>query len=226
MVQGGQRNEEPRDRRRERRRAGRLLAWLALAAILAAVTSSRPAVAEEGAAAVATRFNDALLASMKNAEALGYDGRFQQLRPMVESSFDVPFMAQKVLGRRWAELTEADRTRWQETFTELLTATYAGRFVGYRDQAFETLGEEPAARDTVLVKTRLVDPKGENVDIDYRLLHTDRGWRIVDIYLKGTVSELALRRSEYSSVLEREGFPALLEAVKAKIGSLQRGEDK
>lgn len=220
MAQGGMRVEQTRGSGGVRR------AVVALAALLAIGLSSR-AIAEDGASAVASRFNDALLASMKNADALGYAGRYKQLRPAVEGAFDLPFMAEKVLGRRWGELSQTDRERWQETFTELLTATYAGRFVGYRDQTFETRGEEPAARDTVLVLTRLVDPKGgENVDINYRLLKTDRGWRIVDVYLKGTVSELALRRSEYSSVLEREGFSALIEAVQKKIGALERGEDK
>jgi phospholipid transport system substrate-binding protein len=135
-------------------------------------------------------------------------------------------MAEKVLGRQWGELSEEDRRRWREVFAELLTATYAGRFVGYRGQQFETRGEEAAARDTVLVLTRLVDPKGDDVDIDYRLRRADRGWRVVDVYLKGTVSELALRRSEYSAVLARQGFSALLDAVRAKIGALERGEDK
>jgi phospholipid transport system substrate-binding protein len=220
MVQGGQ-------------RVGKTWGWwgsgrMAVAIVLLlGVWVSGLRAAEDSAAAVASGFNEALLTSMKNADALGYEGRYKQLRPMVESSFDLPFMAEKVIGRRWGELSQADRERWQETFTELLTATYAGRFVGYRDQTFETLGEEPAARDTVLVKTRLVDPKGgENVDINYRLLRVAGSWRIVDVYLKGTVSELALRRSEYSSVLEREGFAALLEAAKAKIGALERGEDK
>jgi phospholipid transport system substrate-binding protein len=220
MAQGGKRVEGARSRGRRRGAAAVLVALFTIGAI------SRVA-AEEGAAAVAGRFNDALLASMKNADAIGYEGRYKQLRPAVEAAFDLPFMAEKVLGRRWGELSQADRARWQETFTDLLTATYAGRFVGYKGQTFETRGEEAAARDTVLVLTRLVDPSGgENVDINYRLRRADGGWKIVDVYLKGTVSELALRRSEYSSVLEREGFPALIEAVKAKIGALERGEDK
>jgi phospholipid transport system substrate-binding protein len=190
--------------------------------LLAAV----PAGAAEEAAAVATSFNEALLASMRNADSLGYAGRYAQLRPAVVQTFDVPFMAEKVLGRRWGELSEQDREHWRETFANLLTATYAGRFVGFRGQTFLTLGDEPAARGTVLVKTRLDDPKGDDVAIDYRMRRADGSWRVVDVYLKGTVSELALRRSEYSSVLEREGFPALLDAVHAKIGALERGEEK
>lgn len=194
--------------------------------LVLALFAAAPGVGAESASAVAASFNEALLASMRNADSLGYAARYEQLRPRVLQTFDIPFMAEKVLGRRWGELSEQDRERWRAVFGDLLTATYAGRFVGYRGQTFQTVGEEPAARDTVLVLTRLDDPKGDDVVINYRLRRADGEWKVVDIYLKGTVSELALRRSEYSAVLERDGFPALLEAVRAKIGALERGEDK
>jgi phospholipid transport system substrate-binding protein len=201
-------------------------ATLGLLLLVGASVTARAGETAESATAVASSFNEKLLASMRNADSLGYSGRYAQLRPAVLATFDIPFMAEKVLGRRWGELSEQDRELWREVFADLLTATYAGRFVGYRGQTFVTVGEEKAARDTLLVLTRLDDPSGDDVVINYRLRRTDAGWRVVDVYLKGTVSELALRRSEYSAVLERDGFPALLEAVRGKIAALERGEDR
>jgi phospholipid transport system substrate-binding protein len=60
------------------------------------------------------------------------------------------------------------------------------------------------------------------VQLDYRLRKANGNgdWRIVDVYLNGTVSELALRRSEYSSLIKREGFQALLAALHERIDSL------
>ena len=40
------------------------------------------------------------------------------------------------------------------------------------------------------------------------------------MYLNGTVSELALRRSEYSSLIKRDGFKALLAALDERIDTL------
>jgi phospholipid transport system substrate-binding protein len=54
--------------------------------------------------------------------------------------------------------------------------------------------------------------------VDYRLHQRDGAWRIVDVYLNGTVSELALRRSEYSSVVKRDGFDALVRSIEEKGG--------
>ena len=43
------------------------------------------------------------------------------------------------------------------------------------------------------------------------------------MYLSGTVSELALRRSEYAALMRREGFDALLAAVRQKIAAAEAG---
>jgi len=78
---------------------------------------------------------------------------------------------------------------------------------------------EPAARGTAMVHTELVRVTEDPVEIHYRLRETEAGWRIIDIYLNGTVSELALRRSEYGSVIERDGFDSLVTSLSDRISS-------
>jgi phospholipid transport system substrate-binding protein len=169
------------------------------------------------------KLHAALIAIMRSADQLGYTGRYEQLRPVVDQTFDLHFMASKSVGRHWKKLTEEDRERWLETFERLITANYAGRFNAFSGESFETLGEEAAIHDTRVVRTQLVRPGDEDVQLNYRLRDVDGEWRIIDIYLNGTVSELALRRSEYSSVLKREGFEKLLSTLHAKVESLSQG---
>jgi phospholipid transport system substrate-binding protein len=71
-----------------------------------------------------------------------------------------------------------------------------------------------------MVQTTLRNPDGDDVDLNYRLIESDKGWRIIDVYLNGTVSELALRRSEYSAVLKREGFQKLLADADRRVAEL------
>jgi phospholipid transport system substrate-binding protein len=175
-------------------------------------------------AAVAHELNASLLEVMKNAKTLGYAGRQEKIGPVVDRAFDVPFMAEKVIGRHWQTLDDASRTRWVALFREFLIANYAGRFNDYSGQSFEDLGEEPSAFDTVLVHTRLLNAPEENVDLNYRMHKTAAGWRVVDVILKGTVSELALRRSDYTAVIERSGFSALETYLREKIGALAAGK--
>lgn len=175
-------------------------------------------------ATVAHELNASLLEVMKNAKALGYAGRVEKIGPAIDRGFDVPYMAEKVIGRHWATLGEADRQRWVALFREFLIANYAGRFDDYSGQSFQDLGEEPSAFDTVLVRTRLLNAPEEDVDLTYRLHKTDAGWRIIDVMLKGTVSELALRRSDYTAVIDRDGFAALETYLREKIAALQSGK--
>lgn len=168
----------------------------------------------------------ALLGLMKDAERLGYRGRFDRIAPVIDRTFDVPLMAEKVVGRHWRSLSEADRARWRSVFREFTAANYAGNFDRFSGQHFEVTGEEPGANETQLVRTMLHDPGGENVELIYRLHHATDGWRIVDILLKGTVSELALRRSDYTSVLERDGLDGLVATLRARIDDLAAGRGK
>ena len=175
---------------------------------------------------VVDEFHAALIDVMKRAVELGYEGRRQELTPVVTGTFDIAFMAEKSVGRYWKKASEEERARFLEAFSRYTVANYAGRFTGYSGQHFETLGEQPARMDTIIVLSQLVDPTGDDVQLNYRLREVDGAWRIVDVYLNGTVSELAMRRSEYSSLVKREGFDALIIALSEKVEDLQEGSEE
>jgi len=172
--------------------------------------------APSGAIATVERLQGEFLDVMKNAEALGFEGRYAQLQKIVTDCFDLGFMAEKAVGRHWNKLTPEEQERWLASFHEMTAATYAGRFEGFSGQHFEIDGEEVAKHDTVLVRARLIDPGGEDVQLNYRLHRENEDWRVIDVYLNGTVSELALRRSEFSSVLKRDGFEKLITTIEGK----------
>jgi len=201
------------------------------AAPAAAVSPADPAVQADAAAMAAAaekdpagkvvaRLHETLLGVMKEAKTLGYEGRYERLKPVIHDLFDLPYMAEKSVGRHWKEAGEPNQRALVETFSRFTVANFAGRFDGYSGQSFRTLEVETSTHGTVLVRTRLDEPNEEGVALDYRLRQVDGGWRVVDIYLNGTVSELALRRSEYSALVQREGFDALLKKLDEKIRDL------
>lgn len=183
-----------------------------------------PAAAEPADSPVATvdRLHETLVGVMKDAETLGYAGRAERLAPAVARAYDMAFMARKSVGRHWKELTPEEREHFVERFGDLTVATYAGRFTGWSGEEFHTEGSEPGVHDTVLVKTVLVRPDDEDVHLDYRLHRDEKGaWRIIDVYMNGTISELAMRRSEYSALLRREGYASLMAALDKKIAEFR-----
>jgi phospholipid transport system substrate-binding protein len=183
---------------------------------LAAVAPSSPEGAAE-ARAVVESLHGVLLECMKDADELGFQGRFERIEANLAKTFDMPFMARTAVGPTWKELSPEQRTDFIELSRRLSAARYADNFDGYADQTFETRSEEPAARGTIVVNTELVQPEDRNVRFDYRLRKVQGQWRIIDILLDGEVSELVLWRGQYRSLIEEKGFPHLVQAMEDKI---------
>jgi phospholipid transport system substrate-binding protein len=189
----------------------------------AVLTAACGAVALAQAAtprAVIERLHAGLLEVMQDANELDYDGRYRRLEPVLQDSYDFPFMTRIAVGHAWGELDEAQRARLVELFAKMSIASYAARFDGYTGEQFEILGEEPAPRDTVLVETRLVRQRDEPVELNYVLKGSGDDWRIIDVLLESKFSELARQRSEFAAVLRGGGPTDLAATLERKIAEL------
>lgn len=210
-----------------------LLLALALPAASAAAQEAAPTPPQEAAKQEAPKLDAAaqrieafygvLRTCMRDGAKLGLDGRKKLLAPAVAKTYDIPFMAEKALGRHWRGLDQPTRERWVAAFRAMTVATYAARFDGTGTAKLEVQGVEPASRNTAVVHTQIKGDDDEKpVAVHYRMRPTPDGWRIIDVYLNGTVSELALRRSEYASVIERKGLEALMRLIEQRAAG--RGE--
>lgn len=198
--------------------------WALLCALLLARGGNAEAIPSTTPSAVIERFYGVLLESMKQATALGYEGRRSKLAPVVEQTYDLAFMAKVATGKYWKDLDPATQQRFVDTFTHLTVANYAGRFNGYDGESFVVVSEGDGGQNTMLVRTKLVPKEDAPIELDYRLRLVEGSWRIIDVYLNGTVSELAMHRAEYTAKIDREGFEALLRALEEKIAALASGK--
>ena len=191
-------------------------------AILAVAVLATPAAAQPNAATQKMeRFNATLLSIMQNAEKLKFSGRYKTLAPVMLDSFDLGFMARFSAGRHWRGLSPTDQQRLVSTFKHLWVSTYADRFNGYSGEAFEIVGSQKAPRDTLLVKSNIIKNDGEKIAINYLMREKEKHWSVIDIFLDGKYSELAKQRSEYTSILKREGLAGLVAKVDAKVKRMQ-----
>ena len=171
-------------------------------------------------ARIVTAFHDTLLGVMKNAEALGVKGRYEKLAPRIEQSFHLALMARISAGASWRKATEAQTDKLVAAFSRFSISTYASQFDGWSGQSFETQGQKPGPQETILVKTRIIDPGFDPVDLTY-VTHKIKGeWRIIDVLLDAGISELAVRRSEYRRVLKAGGVDGLIETLNRKADQL------
>jgi phospholipid transport system substrate-binding protein len=168
-------------------------------------------------------FYDALLEVMKQADRLGIEGRYQKLAPVIGATFDLAAMTRIAVGPDWSGLSPAQQEELVASFTRMTIATYANRFDGYSGERFEV---EPATEERStgrVVRTKLVPSSGEGITLNYLMRGSGENWKIVDVYLTGTISELATRRAEFSSILKNGGAPALIESLRRQAERQMHG---
>jgi phospholipid transport system substrate-binding protein len=168
-------------------------------------------------------FYDALLAVMKRAKALGFNGRYDALAPVVEATFDLPAMTRIAVGPRWTSLPKDVQSALVDAFSRMTVATYASRFDGYSGERFEVDPDVESRGSGSVVHTRIVQSKGEPVALNYLMRKSADRWKAVDVYLTGTISELATRRAEFNGILDSGGPQALLQSLRQQTARMLIG---
>jgi phospholipid transport system substrate-binding protein len=197
-----------------------LVIMLPVGAVGDQLPGAQAPVKEDGAVATVEALHQALLGVMRQADALNFAGRRQRLVPVVRRSFDFPTISAAVLSAsEWKKLTDAQQSKMEDTFCELTLANYADRFDGYSGEQFKTISQRPLRRGRTLVRSELRVPDEDTVRLDYVLQRLGDKWRIVNILADG-VSDLSVKRSEYSSILRQEGFDQLIAKLEKQIAEL------
>ena len=176
--------------------------------------------------AAATRVDSlytTLLNTMKQAKQLGIKGRYDKLAPVLGSTYDLALMSKIAVGQNWNSLSAAEQQSIVTAFARMTTATYANRFDDFAGEQFEVLQTADQPNGDKIVKTRIVQSDGTAVQLNYLMRNTGNGWKIIDVYLNGTISELASRRAEFGAILRSGGANALVSALTKQGDKLLAG---
>ncbi len=195
--------------------------------VVLAIACALPLAAHAGAdapKAVIENYYAQLLKAMQDGPKLGYKGRYELLKPWVDKTFNVALMAQASVGSYWDSMTGDQRTRLVAAFRDFTIANYAHSFHSYDGEKFVTTdAQEAPRRDSkdIIVNTELVKSGGDKVALNYLLRPDgDNNYKVIDVYLDGSISQLATRRSEYTSVIREQGVDGLITAIKKKADGL------
>ena len=161
-------------------------------------------------------FHETLISTMKDGRTLSESGRYATIEPVVHRVFDLPLMSRLAIGASWSTLSPAQQQVAIAAFGAYIAATYADRFDSFSGQRMEVVAQQPSSSG-MIVRTRIIKSNGEPVSVDYAMRQNDGAWQISDVYLDGTISQLATQRSEFSAILRRDGFDGLIAALQRKV---------
>lgn len=192
-----------------------------IAALSAALlTPAASAQTADPAHAPVKTLGDGLVGIMKAGKSAGAAARAARIAPIIDRSFDLPLMTRLAVGSAWTGFSPADQDALVAAFRRMTIAQYAKNFDDFSGESFTIAPQIEARGGDRIVRTTLNSPGSAPVSIAYRLRQTN-GWRIIDVFYKNAISQLATRRSDFAGVLASGGAKALiahLNALAAKNG--------
>jgi phospholipid transport system substrate-binding protein len=165
----------------------------------------------------------ALRAAMRAGHATPFKQRFDQLAPVIDRTFDLDAILQTSVGLRWSSLDAASRQNLAAVFRAFTVASYTANFDTDNGEKLEVLPQTRAAASETVVESSLVPSKGDPVRIDYLMRQGQGGWRIVDVLLDGSISRVAVQRSDFRSLLASGSPGPLIDSLKRKVAELSGG---
>lgn len=196
--------------------------WLVPILTLSAMLFSGAATADDATAApdeLVKKVATEVLNSIQNDKAL-QDGDLDKIIKLVDEKIvpvtDFQRMTALAVGRGWREATPAQREQLVTSFKQLLVRTYSGAVSQARDVKLQFKPTRLGAEDTdVIVRSMIVQPRGEPIQIDYRLMKTPAGWKIYDFNVLGAWI-IQTYRDSFAQEVNRNGIDGLIKSLKDK----------
>ncbi len=183
-----------------------------LAVALSALPSDAAPVPSHDPAKFVKWLGDEAIAilSTPNANA---EERKERYRDLLDRGFAVDTIARFVLGRHWRAATSEQRAEYRQLFREFVLDTYAERLDGYAGQTFEILKALPLDDIDTIVRTEIRQPDGPPIRVDYRVRQRREAFKVIDVQVEG-ISLIKTQRSEFNSIIARDGIDGLLELLR------------
>lgn len=193
----------------------RILLSIASLTLLASTAAPVVALAQAADPAVSTveELDAGLLRTMRAGGTV--QSRSKVIAPVLERAFDLALMTRLAVGPEWVKLSPADQQALVDSFRRMTIAQYARNFDGYSGETFEVSPRVEGRGGDKVVRTTLKVPKGAPVAISYRLRQGGGGWRIIDVFYNNAISQIATRRSDFGTVLQKGGAKALVARMNA-----------
>ncbi|WP_395333072.1 ABC transporter substrate-binding protein [Novosphingobium sp. BL-8H] len=169
------------------------------------------------ARATVQQLNDNLIKEMKSGAAL--QARTAALSPVLDRAFDLPLMTRLAVGPTWTKLAPADQDALVRSFRRMTISQYARNFDNWSGESFTMDPQVQQRGGDRLVRTTLNVPKQAAVAISYRLRQSGSDWKIIDVFYRNSISQIATRRSDFAAVLQKGGAASLvshMDAIAAK----------
>jgi phospholipid transport system substrate-binding protein len=200
----------------------RQLLALSLPLVLFARRAAAQAAADPATLPI-TQFYGVLLQAMKAGHSTSFPHRYQLLAPAVDAAFDLSGILRISVGAFWSTLPPAQQQALFQVFRTYTIANYVANFHSYKRRVIDVQPTTRAVGRESVVTTTITKPGGDPLRIDYVMRDEVAGWKVVDILLDGTISRVAVQRSDFASLVSSGDASSLISSLKSKVSLLSNG---
>ena len=144
----------------------------------------------------------------------------KKVQSVISNTYNVERMLALIIGEVWNKSIYKDQMVLTKVFEEYIAKNYILRFKNIKSLEFEKLEIMKAGKNYQMAKTKLIINSKDIVPLNYLLDQTNNSWKIFDVLIDGSISEIATKKSEFKNFINQGDLTPLLEALRKKNSTL------
>jgi phospholipid transport system substrate-binding protein len=182
------------------------------------------AQADPAAVAPVRDLCNSLIGIMRAGRNTPFPQRYASLAPTVDRTFDLPAILQLSVGPSWNSLPPDQQSTLLQAFRRYTVANYVNSFDNYNGQRFDIQPDTKSLPNgEQLAVTRIIGSSGESHELNYVMRQVGAEWKAVDVLADGSISRVAVQRSDFRRLVARGGAEALIQSLNQKTSDLSGG---
>ena len=161
---------------------------------------------------------DQLHNSLKKIVSSNIDNK--EVQSVISNTYNIERMLALIIGDVWKTSISKDQMALKKVFEEYIAKNYILRFKKIKSLEFGKLEINQAGKNYRIAKTKLIINSKDVVPLNYLLDQTNNSWKIFDVLIDGSISEIATKKSEFKSFTNQDDLKPLLEALQKKNSTL------
>lgn len=166
----------------------------------------------EASSAFVKQLGDRTIEVLTN-ESYSAEDRMAHYRDLLRDGFAVNTIARFSLGRHWRSATPELREEYLALFQVFVLDIYSKRLNAFSGESFTVLESIAIDGSDTMVSTEISGGDGPPIRVDYRVRSQNDALQIVDVLVEG-ISLIVTQRSEFASVINRDGLEGLMDKLR------------
>ena len=134
---------------------------------------------------------------------------------VIKNSYDLEKMGKMIIGVDWKQMDANTQKEFINVFNRFISVNYLRRFNKINELNFEHQ-TVTVIEDKFRLARVILTADNEKIEIDYLLGLKNEKWKIFDVLLDGSISEIATKKSDFKKIIREEGVGGLLKRLRIR----------